>query len=293
MAAESLQDIPDHISLWGLLLAMRGPMQLFANVRPVRCLPSVPARILGTTPEDLDWVFVRENSEGEYSGHGGRSHVGHDWEVATEVSIYTRHAIRRIMRVAFEIAALRSQKRVTVVTKSNALRYGLVLWDEVAAEVARQFPAVAWDKELVDAVTIRMVTRPASLDVIVGTNLHVDILSDLAAALAGSVGVAPSSNLDPTRKYPSMFEPVHGSAFDITGKGVANPIGAIWSAAEMMRWVGEDEAAGSIMSAVEAVCRKGIFTADMGGKAVTEDITKAVIGEITASVDPERKYHVE
>jgi isocitrate/isopropylmalate dehydrogenase len=169
---------------------------------------------------------VRENSEGEYSGHGGRSHVGQPWEVATEVAIFTRVGVDRILRFAFETAQSRPRKHLTVVSKSNSLRNGLVLWDEVAAEVARDFPDVTWDKTLVDAMTIRMVNKPHTIDTIVGTNLHMDILSDLAASLAGSIGIAASSNLDPTRKNPSMFEPVHGSAFDITGKGVANPLGA-------------------------------------------------------------------
>lgn len=267
-------DVPDHESLWGLLLKMRGPMQLYANIRPIRCFTK--PRLEGVKPSDMDWLLVRENSEGEYSGHGGRSHEGKDWEIPTETNIFTRHGIRRIMRYAFEAAQRRPQKHLTVVSKSNALRHGLVLWDEVAGEVAKEYPDVKWDRELVDAMTIRMVQKPWTIDTVVGTNLHIDILSDLAAALAGSIGIAASANLDPTREMPSMFEPVHGSAFDIMGKGVANPIGAIWAAADMMAWVGEERQAERIMEAIARVCSDGNVTADMGGKLNTKQVTEAI-----------------
>jgi isocitrate/isopropylmalate dehydrogenase len=184
------------------------------------------------------------------------------------------------MRFAFNAAQARPRKLLTVVTKSNSLRNGMVLWDEVALKVSKEFPDVKWDKMLVDAMTVRMVNNPESLDTIVGTNLHMDILSDLAAALAGSIGVAPSSNLDPTRKNPSLFEPVHGSAFDITGKGLANPVATFWSAAEMLGWLGEEGAKTRLMEAVENVCRAGILTRDLGGTASTKDVTKAVCEEI-------------
>ncbi|EMR69613.1 putative tartrate dehydrogenase protein [Eutypa lata UCREL1] len=267
-------DIPDHESLWGLLLKMRGPMQLYANMRPIRCFTK--PRLEGADPAHLDWLLVRENSEGEYSGHGGRSHIGQEWEVATETSIYTRYGVRRIMRQAFEAASRRPRKHLTVVSKSNALRHGLVLWDEIAAEVAAGFPGVTWDKELVDAMTIRMVQKPWTIDTVVGTNLHIDILSDLAAALAGSIGIAASANLDPTRTNPSMFEPVHGSAFDIMGKGIANPIGAIWAAADMIAWLGEQPAADRIMGAIASVCKDGKVTADMGGTLNTKQTAEAI-----------------
>lgn len=269
-----LSDVPDHESLWGLLLRMRGPMQLYANVRPIRCFTQ--PRLAMVDASQLDWLLIRENSEGEYSGHGGRSHLRQDWEVATETSIFTRHGIRRIMRFAFEAAEQRQRKHLTIVSKSNALRHGLVLWDEVATEVAIDFPSVTWDKELVDAMTIRMVQKPASIDTVVGTNLHIDILSDLAAALAGSIGIASSANLDPTRAYPSMFEPVHGSAFDITGKGIANPIGAIWAAADMLAWLGEGASANSIMKAIAITCDRKMLTADMGGTLNTVQVTKEI-----------------
>lgn len=225
---------------------------------------------------DLDWVLIRENSEGEYAGQGGRTHIGQDWETATETAIFTRHGIRRIMRFAFE-TAMERKKHLVVVTKSNSMRHGLVLWDEVAEEVSREFGEVRWEKMLVDAMTVRMVNNPRSLDTIVGTNLHMDILSDLAAALAGSIGIAPSSNLDPTRKNASLFEPVHGSAFDIAGKGVANPIGAIWSASELLRWIGEPDAGERLIRAVERVCQQGQTTRDLGGQLDTAGFVQAVL----------------
>ncbi|KAL3421509.1 tartrate dehydrogenase/decarboxylase TtuC' [Phlyctema vagabunda] len=273
-------DVPDHISLWGLLLAIRGPLQLYANVRPVRVFPGVTPYLRGKDSEKIDWLLVRENSEGEYAGHGGTSHIDQPWETATEVAIFTRVGIERIMRFAFAAAQKRPRKLLTVVTKSNSLRHGLVLWDKIAAQVSQEFPDVKWDKMLVDAMTIRMVTHPNSLDTIVGTNLHMDIISDLAAALAGSIGIAPSSNLDPTRKNPSLFEPVHGSAFDITGKGVANPVATFWSAAEMLSWLGEEEASKTLMQAVENVFVQGIMTKDLGGSADTKGVTQAVVSEI-------------
>jgi tartrate dehydrogenase len=270
-------DVSDHISLWQLLLPIRQNLQLFANVRPVRVFHGVSSPLTGVGPGDLDWVLVRENTEGEYCGQGGRSHPGQPWETATEVAIFTRVGIERIMRFAFETARSRPRKLLTVVTKSNAMRHGMVLWDEVAADVAKDYPDVKWDKMLVDAMTCRMVDKPKSLDTIVGTNLHMDVLSDLAAALAGSIGIAPSSNLDPTRKNPSLFEPVHGSAFDITGKGIANPIATMWSASEMLRWIGEGEAADTLIRAVETVTASHDVTPDLGGHLNTAQVTDRII----------------
>ncbi|KAH6672766.1 isocitrate/isopropylmalate dehydrogenase [Plectosphaerella plurivora] len=273
-------DVPDHISLWGLLLAIRSPLQLYANVRPVRTFPGTNSPLKTVDERGIDWMIVRENSEGEYSGQGGRSHRGQDWETATEVAIFTRRGVERIMRFAFETARSRPAKRLTVVTKSNSMRNGMVLWDEIAALVAKDFPDVEWDKMLVDAMTVRMIAKPYSVDTIVGTNLHMDIISDMAAALAGSIGIAPSSNLDPTRKHPSLFEPVHGSAFDITGKGIANPIGAIWSAAEMLRWLGASEEADKLMASLERVCEAGCLTPDLGGTSNTKSVEQAVKEDI-------------
>ncbi|KAJ3984863.1 putative tartrate dehydrogenase [Lentinula detonsa] len=272
--------VPDHISLWGLRLAICQPLQQYANVRPTRILPGTKSPLANCQPGDLDWVIVRENSEGEYAGQGGRSHVGCDHEVATELSIFTRTGVRRIAQFAFSVAQNRPRKMLTYVTKSNAQRNGMVMWDEVIREVAEDYPDVTVDHMLVDAMTVRMVLNPRSLDTILATNLHADILSDLAAALAGSIGIAPTANLDPTRKNPSMFEPIHGSAFDITGLGLANPVATFWTASEMLHWLGESEAAVSLMHAVEKVCAAGVVTRDLGGNAGTKEVTKAVVQEI-------------
>jgi tartrate dehydrogenase/decarboxylase/D-malate dehydrogenase len=274
-------DIPDHITLWGLRLKICQGFDQYANVRPTRILPGIDAPLKRCKREDLDWVIVRENSEGEYSGVGGRAHRGHPIEVATDVSIMTRAGAERILRFAFRLALSRPRKLLTVITKSNAQRHAMVMWDEIAAEVAREFPAVKWDKELVDAATARMVNRPASLDTIVATNLHADILSDLAAALAGSLGIAPTANLDPERRYPSMFEPIHGSAFDIMGKGLANPIGTFWSVVMLLEHLGEAAAAKRVMQAIEQVtANPKLHTRDLGGTATTAEVTRAVCAEI-------------
>ncbi|MBV8702229.1 MAG: tartrate dehydrogenase, partial [Acetobacteraceae bacterium] len=248
----------------------------YANVRPTRILPGVTSPLRDVGPGDLDWVIVRENSEGEYAGHGGRAHRGLPEEVATETAIFTRTGVERIMRYAFSIARGRPRRHLTVVTKSNAQRHGMVFWDEIAALVARDYPEVAWDKELVDAMTTRMVRRPGSIDTVVATNLHADILSDLAAALAGSLGVAPTANVNPERRSPSMFEPIHGSAFDIVGKGIANPVASFWTGAMMLEHLGEKPAAELLMRAVEQVCGAGITTPDLGGTATTKEVTRAV-----------------
>jgi len=269
--------IPDHITLWGLRLAICQGFDQYANVRPTRILPGIDAPLKRCKREDLDWVIVRENSEGEYAGVGGRAHQGHPIEVATDVSMMTRAGVERIMRFAFRLAQSRPRQRLTVVTKSNAQRHAMVMWDEIAAEVAREFPDVAWEKELVDAMTARMVNRPASIDTVVATNLHADILSDLAAALAGSLGIAPTANLDPERRYPSMFEPIHGSAFDIMGLGLANPVGTFWSCVMLLEHLGEGQAAAQLMHAIESVTADpALHTRDLGGTATTAQVTTAV-----------------
>jgi tartrate dehydrogenase/decarboxylase/D-malate dehydrogenase len=273
--------IPDHITLWGLRLKICQGFDQYANVRPTRILPGIDAPLKRCAPKDLDWVIVRENSEGEYSGVGGRVHQGHPIEAATDVSIMTRTGVERILRYAFKLAQSRPRKHLTVVTKSNAQRHAMVMWDQIAGEVAREFPDVAWDKELVDAMTARMVNKPATLDTIVATNLHADILSDLAAALAGSLGIAPTGNIDPERRYPSMFEPIHGSAFDIMGKGLANPVGTFWSCVMLLEHLGENEAANKLMAAIEAVTGdRSLHTGDLGGTAKTADVTRAVIARL-------------
>jgi tartrate dehydrogenase/decarboxylase/D-malate dehydrogenase len=269
--------IPDHITLWGLRLKICQGFDQYANVRPTRILPGIDGPLKRCGPKDLDWVIVRENSEGEYAGVGGRVHQGHPIEVATDVSMMTRAGVERILRFAFRLAQSRPRKLLTVVTKSNAQRHAMVMWDEIAVQVSKEFPDVSWDKELVDAATARMVNRPATLDTIVATNLHADILSDLAAALAGSLGIAPTANLDPERRFPSMFEPIHGSAFDIMGKGLANPVGTFWSIVMMLEHFGETDAARAVMVAIERVTADpALHTGDLGGKATTKQVTDAV-----------------
>ena len=276
-------DVPDHITLWGLRLPICQGFDQYANVRPTKILPGVTSPLRNVGVGDLDWVIVRENSEGEYAGCGGRAHRGMPEEVGTEVAIFTRVGVTRIMRYAFRLAQARPRKFLTVVTKSNAQRHGMVMWDEIAAEVAKEFPDVTWDKMLVDAMTVRMTLQPKSLDTIVATNLHADILSDLAGALAGSLGVAPTGNIDPERRFPSMFEPIHGSAFDITGKGIANPVATFWTAVQMLEHLGEADAALRLMRAIEQVCAAGILTPDVGGKATTKEVTDAVVAAIHGS----------
>jgi tartrate dehydrogenase/decarboxylase/D-malate dehydrogenase len=270
-------DVPDHVTLWGLRLAICQPFDQYANVRPTRILPGIVSPLRGVERGDLDWVIVRENSEGEYAGQGGRSHRGLPEEVATEVSIFTRTGVARIMRFAFDLARSRPRRLLTVVTKSNAQRHGMVLWDEIAAEVAKDYPDVTWDKMLVDAMTMRMVLKPGSIDTVVATNLHADVLSDLAAALAGSLGIAPTANLNPERRFPSMFEPIHGSAFDIVGKGIANPVGTFWSAVMMLDHLGEAAASARLMRAIERVTADpSLHTPDLGGPATTRQVTDAL-----------------
>jgi tartrate dehydrogenase/decarboxylase / D-malate dehydrogenase len=274
-------DVPDHVTLWGLRLAICQGLDQYANVRPTRILPGITGPLRNVSAKDLDWVIVRENSEGEYAGQGGRSHKGLPEEVATEVAIFTRAGVARIMRFAFALASSRPRKHLTVVTKSNAQRHGMVLWDEIAAEVAADFPDVAMDKMLVDAMTMRMVLKPETLDTIVATNLHADILSDLAAALAGSLGIAPTANLNPERNFPSMFEPIHGSAFDIVGKGIANPIGTFWTGVMMLDHLGEPRAAERLMRSIERVTADpAMHTPDLGGKATTRKVTDAVLAAL-------------
>ena len=267
-------DVPDHVSLWGLRLPICQGFDQYANVRPTRVLPGVASKLRGA--EAIDWVIIRENSEGEYSGSGGRVHKGLPEEIATETSVFTRVGVERIHRFAFELARRRPRKHLTLVTKSNAQRHGMVLWDEIFYEVARKYPDVATNRVLVDAVTTQMVLKPGSLDTIVASNLHADILSDLAAALTGSLGIAPTANLNPERRFPSMFEPIHGSAFDITGKGIANPIATFWTASMMLEHLGEPRAAARLMQAIERTTGEQVFTPDLGGVHDTRAVTNAV-----------------
>ena len=267
-------DVPDHLSLWGLRLPICQGFDQYANVRPARVLPGIASPLKGG--DAIDWVIVRENSEGEYSGSGGRVHRGLPEELATETSVFTRNGVARIHRFAFELARKRPRKHLTLVTKSNAQRHGMVMWDEIFYEIAREYPEIETQRVLVDAMTTVMVLKPWSIDVVVASNLHADVLSDLAAALSGSLGIAPTANLNPERKFPSMFEPIHGSAFDITGKGIANPVATFWTASMMLEHLGENQAAARLLQAVENVTAKKIHTPDLGGEATTAIVTAAV-----------------
>jgi tartrate dehydrogenase/decarboxylase/D-malate dehydrogenase len=269
--------VPDHVSIWQLILPIRQRFDQYVNLRPLRLLPGVRSPLSDRGPADLDIVCVRENSEGEYSGVGARVHAGTEKEVAHETSVFTRKGIERIARYAFELAAKRPRRLLASCTKSNALRHSMVLWDEVVAAVAKDYPQVSLHKYHVDALAARMVTHPQSLDVIVASNLFGDILTDLGAALAGSLGLAPGANINPERRHPSMFEPIHGTAPDIAGLGVANPIGAIWAGAMMLEHLGEADAAGAIVGAIERVMAEGtVRTRDLGGNASTAELAAAV-----------------
>jgi tartrate dehydrogenase/decarboxylase/D-malate dehydrogenase len=269
--------VPDHVTLWGLLLPLRQGLDLWANLRPARLLPGVPSPLAGA-PE-VDMLFVRENTEGEYSGVGGRAHHGLELEVGIETAVFTRAGVRRVVEHAFDLAETR-RGVVTSATKSNASRYGYVLWDEVAAEVAADHPGVRYERVLVDALAARMVRDPASLDVVVASNLFGDVLTDIAAELQGGMGVAASASVAPGSTGPAIFEPVHGSAPDIAGRGIANPVGAIWSAALMLEHLGEADAAARLMRALEAVCARGVRTRDLGGSASTSEVGDAVAAEV-------------
>jgi tartrate dehydrogenase/decarboxylase/D-malate dehydrogenase len=269
--------VPDHITLWGLLLPLRQGLDLWANLRPARLLDGVPSPLAGAPAVDM--LFVRENTEGEYAGVGGRAHEGHPHEVGIETAVFTRAGVRRVVKYAFELAEGRS-RRLTSATKSNASRYGYVLWDEIVEEVAAEHPDVEVDRALVDALAARMVTNPLSLDVVVASNLFGDVLTDIAAVLQGGMGMAASASVAPGSATTAIFEPVHGSAPDIAGRGLANPLGAIWSASLLLDHLGETDAAARVLRAVEAVCKDGPRTRDIGGGASTSEVGEAVAREV-------------
>jgi tartrate dehydrogenase/decarboxylase/D-malate dehydrogenase len=271
--------VPDHISLWGLRLAICQGFDQYACIRPVQLLPGIASPLRNATSETMDWVVVRENSEGEYAGVGGRNFAGRegDREIAVQSALFTRQGCERIIRYAFELARTRPRRKVTSVTKSNAQQYGMTLWDDVFASVATEYPDVKTEQFLVDAMAARFVLRPDTLDVVVGSNLFGDIHSDLGSALAGSMGIAASANLDPRRRHPSMFEPVHGSAPDIAGQGIANPIAAIWSAALMLEHLGLAEAANAVMVAIGNATGNGVVTPDLGGTSTTNEVTAEIL----------------
>ena len=271
--------VPDHVSLRGLRLPICQGFDQYVCLRPSLLLPGVRSPLADKKPGDIDFVVVRENTEGEYAGAGGRSHRGLPEEVAVETSIFTRSGVERVVRYAFRLARSR-RKRLVNATKSNAQQHSMTFWDEVFADVAKEFPDVKTERELIDALAARFVMRPESLDVVVASNLFGDILTDLGAAVAGGLGIAHSGNIDPERRRPSMFEPVHGSAPDISGKGIANPIGQIWSGAMMLEHLGLSDAAAAVMRAIEIVLAEGPKTPDMGGKATTVEVGSAVASAI-------------
>jgi tartrate dehydrogenase/decarboxylase/D-malate dehydrogenase len=274
--------VPDHISARELILPFRQGLRQYVNLRPMRLLTGIRSPLADRTATDIDMICVRENSEGEYCGIGGRAHVGTPDEIAEQTGIFTRRAIERIARYAFTLAQTRPRKLLASATKSNALHYAMVLWDDVVAEVAKEFPDVTLRKYHVDALCARMVTHPQTLDVIVASNLFGDILTDIGSAISGSLGVAPGGNINPDRTTPSMFEPIHGSAPDIAGKGIANPIAAIWAGAMMLDHLGERAAHDSILTAIEQVIGdERVKTPDLGGKATTAEMTKAVTTALT------------
>jgi tartrate dehydrogenase/decarboxylase / D-malate dehydrogenase len=269
--------VPDHVSVWELILPIRQRFEQYVNLRPMRLMPGVPGPLAGRSPADVDMVCVRENSEGEYAGVGGRVHRGTLHEVAEQTGVFTRMGIERVIRYAFRQAQARPRKLLASATKSNALQHSMVLWDEVADQVATEFPDVTMRRYHVDALAARMVTHPQTLDVMVASNLFGDILTDLGAAVSGSLGVAPGANLNPERHYPSMFEPIHGSAPDIAGKGIANPIGAIWAGALMLDHLGHRDLHDRIVGAIERVLAEGeVRTPDLGGRHGTADLAEAV-----------------
>jgi tartrate dehydrogenase/decarboxylase/D-malate dehydrogenase len=272
--------VPDGISA-ALILAIRQRFDQYVNLRPMRLLPGIASPLANRGAADIDMVCVRENSEGEYSGVGGRIQVGTRHEVAQQTGVFTRHGIERILRYGFELASTRPRKMVASATKSNALTHSMVLWDEVAEQVRQSYPSIEYRKYHVDALAARMITHPQTLDVIVASNLFGDILTDIGSAISGSLGIAPGANINPERTFPSMFEPIHGSAPDIAGKGIANPIGAIWAGALMLHHLGRRDLHDRVVSAIERVVASGkTLTPDLGGKATTKDVADAVTKEI-------------
>jgi tartrate dehydrogenase/decarboxylase/D-malate dehydrogenase len=277
LGAVGFPGVPDHVSLWGLLIPIRRGFQQYINLRPVRLLPGVRSPLVGRTSADIDMVIVRENNEGEYSEIGGRLYRGTPEELAVQVAMFTRKGCDRVIRYAFEQAMTRPRKHLTCATKSNGIIHSMPYWDERFAAVAKDYPEVQTAKYHIDILTAHFVQHPDWFDVVVGSNLFGDILSDLGPAVAGSIGIAPGGNINPEKEYPSMFEPVHGSAPDIAGKGIANPIAQIWTGAMMLDHLGHIDAGRAVVQAIEAVVREGqVVTRDLGGRASTAEVGKAV-----------------
>ncbi len=277
--------VPDHISLRGLRLPICQGFDQYACVRPSLLLPGIPSPLAGKKPGDIDFIVVRENTEGEYTGAGGRAHRGLPIELALETSVFTRVGVERVIRYAFQLARSRPRKKLANVTKSNAQQHSLTFWDEIFEEIAPEFPDVTTERVLVDAMAARFVLRPESLDIVVGSNLFGDILTDLGGAICASLGLAPSGNINPERTYPSMFEPVHGSAPDIFGKGIANPVAMVWCGAMMLEFLGEKVAADLMVNAIKAVtAERRVLTPDLGGRAKTSEVTDEIIVKARALV---------
>jgi tartrate dehydrogenase/decarboxylase/D-malate dehydrogenase len=274
--------VPDHVSLWGLLLPIRRQMQQYVNIRPVRLLPGIASPLADRTAEDIDFIVVRENNEGEYSEIGGRLYSGTDAEMVVQETVFTRKGVDRILRYAFEVAQNRPLKHLTSATKSNGIIHTMPYWDERFNAISKEFPEVITDQYHIDILTAHFVQHPDWFDVVVGSNLFGDILSDLGPAIAGSIGIAASANLNPSKEFPSMFEPVHGSAPDIAGQGIANPIGTLWSAQMMLDFLGEELAAQALMTAIETATSMKRLTADLGGDATTRQFTDFVIEHLNA-----------
>ena len=282
LGAVGFPGVPDHISLWGLLIPIRRHMQQYINIRPVRLLDGITSPLAGRGKEDIDFIVVRENNEGEYSEIGGRLYAGTEQETVVQESIFTRTGVDRVLRYAFEIAKTRAAKHVTSATKSNGIIHTMPFWDERFRIISDEYPGIKTYQYHIDILTAHFVLHPDWFDVVVGSNLFGDILSDLGPAIAGSIGIAPSANINPERDFPSMFEPVHGSAADIAGQGIANPIGQIWSGAMMLEHLGEDDAANTIVAAIETVLADpAALTPDLGGKANTKDLGRAICDAIS------------
>jgi tartrate dehydrogenase/decarboxylase/D-malate dehydrogenase len=277
LGAVGSPQVPDHVSLWGLLIPIRRQLRQYVNLRPVRLLPGVTSPLAGRTPEDIDFIIIRENCEGEYSEIGGRLYTGTELEMAVQESVFTKQGVDRVLRFAFELAQSRAARHLTSATKSNGIIHTMPFWDERFRALAAEFPEVRTDQYHIDILTAHFVRHPDWFDVVVGSNLFGDILSDLGPAVAGSIGIAASANLNPERDFPSMFEPVHGSAPDIAGQGIANPIAALWSAQLMLDFLGEKPAADALMAGVEEVTASGDLTPDLGGSLRTTEFTDRVI----------------
>jgi tartrate dehydrogenase/decarboxylase/D-malate dehydrogenase len=282
LGAVGFPGVPDHVSLWGLLLPIRRTFKQYINLRPVKLMPGVRTPLADRKPEDIDFFVVRENNEGEYSNMGGRLYQGTPQEVVVQNTVFTRYGVERVIRYAFELARRTGRKRVTSATKSNGINFTMPFWDEVFAAVGREYPETEKDQFHIDALCARFVTHPQHFDVVVGSNLFGDILTDLGPAIAGSIGIAPSANLNPEREFPSMFEPVHGSAPDIAGKGIANPMGQVWCGAMMLEHLGVPEAGDRVMEALNATLEAGIATPDIGGRGNTREVVEAICERIKA-----------